>query len=126
MSTGKILGLFITTILCTSCAGDRGVKIKNETMVPISVVVRAKENKTTASPIIISRIVNPGGEATVALDQQNFRGATFSIQGTTVTGPGIVPLTTNECIFSSGNAARVVFVPKNDGTVICGVTQIAN
>lgn len=122
----KILGLLAVIILCISCAGNRGLKVKNETMVPVNVIVRAKENRTTTSPMIISHVVNPGEEATVTLDQKDFKGITFSVQGTTVTGPGIVPLTTNECILSSSNAARVIFTPKYDGTVVCGVTQLAN
>jgi len=126
MITKKILGLLAVTTLCVSCAGDRGLKVKNEAMVPVNVVVRAKENKTTTNPVIISRVVNPGEETTVTLDQKNFKGVTFSVQGTTVTGPGIIPLTTNECILSSGNSAKVIFTPKYDGTVVCGVTQIVN
>lgn len=123
----KTLGVLITTILCASCAGDRGVKIKNETMVPINIVLRAKENKALTNPVIISRVVNPGEETLVDLNQpRDFRGVTFSVQGTTITGPGIIPLTTNECIFSSSNAASVVFTSKIDGTVVCGVTQIRN
>jgi len=123
----KTLRVLITTILCVSCAGDRGIKIKNETMMPINIVVRAKENKAPTNPVIISRVVNPGSETIVDLAQpKDFRGVTFSIQGTTVTGPGLIPLTTNECIFSSSNAASVVFTSKMDGTIICGVTQIRN
>lgn len=127
MKIKKTLGVLITTILCVSCAGDKGVKIKNETMIPINVIVRAKENKAPKNPVIISRVVNPGEETLVDLAQpSDFRGVTFSVQGTTVTGPGIIPLTTNECIFSSSNAASVVFKSKFDGTVICGLTQIRN
>lgn len=109
-------------LLSPLCAGE--LKVKNNATTPVKVTVRAKENQSGISPFIISQIVLPNEEITVTIDEKKFNGVTFSVQGTTVTDPSIVPLTSNECVLS-GHEGRVVITPKSDGTaLVCGVTQI--
>jgi hypothetical protein len=112
-----------------SCLWAGDVKVKNDTTMSVSVTVRAKENKTTNSPFIITQVVQPGEEITVTVDEKKFNGTTFSVQATTIppSQPTIttpIPLTSNECVLS-GYEARVVIATKSDGSaLVCGVTKL--
>lgn len=115
--------IVITSVLLSPlCAGE--VTVKNDTAVTISVTIRGVENKSTNSPFTLIRNVKPGKNITVTLDEQEFEGVTFSVQGTTITAPAILPLTSNECVLS-GCGGEVKFVNKADGSaLVCGVTHV--
>ncbi len=109
-------------LLSPLCAGE--VTVKNDATVTISVTIRGMENKSPNSPFTLIRNVKPGKDITVTLDEKEFEGVTFSIQGTTVTALGIIPLTSNECVLS-GCEGEVKFVNKADGSaLVCGVTHV--
>ncbi len=114
--------MMVGILLSPLCAGE--VTVKNDTTVTISVTIRGVENKSTNSPFTLIRNVKPGKDITVTLDEKEFEGVTFSVQGTTVTAPGVITLTSNECVLS-GCGAKVKFVNKADGSaLVCGVTQV--
>ncbi len=115
--------IVITSVLLSPlCAGE--VKVKNDTAMIVRVEIRGIENNSISSPFTLIRNVKPGKDITVALDEKEFEGVTFSVQGATVVAPGIVALTSNECVLS-GCSAEVKFVSKSDGSaLVCGVTHV--
>ena len=132
--------IVITSVLLSPlCAGE--VKVKNDTPRTINVTIRGIENKSGKSPVTLTREVDPGKDITITLDEKEFNGTTFSIQGTTVvTAPGVVTsneaggpvvvapsavaLTSNEDVVS-GSLAKLVFVTKTDGSaLVCVVTRV--
>ncbi len=109
------------------CAGE--LKIRNSVATPVNVSVIVKESKGGVYPLtfaqtVQSGIVQPGEEAVMILDEKKFKDATFSIQGTTITAPPIIPITSNKCDLSS-YAGEVVFTTEDGGSELaCEVTQI--
>lgn len=132
MTLEKKIKIILAASFSILCAGE--LKIKNSTTTPVNVVVMAKENKIvkenkkaadsfSLAQTIQSGIIQPEEEISVTLDEKKFKDATFSVQGTTITAPPIVPITSNEGIIS-GYKGKAEFTFKEDGSLICNVTQV--
>lgn len=123
MAIKKIFQFLIMTgaLLSPLWAGE--VNVKNDTTVTVSVTIRGKENKSANSPFNLTRDIQPGKSITVTLDEKEFEGVTFSVQGTTVAVPPLLTLTSNECVLT-GCEGKVVFSTKSDGSaLVCIVTH---
>ena len=133
MTLEKKIKIILAASFSILHAGE--LKIKNSTTIPVNVVIMAKENriikesKKTADSFslaqtIQSGIIQPEEEISVTLDEKKFKEATFSVQGTTITAPPIIPITSKESIVS-GYEGEVVFSSKDgDSELVCSITQV--
>ncbi len=119
------VAVLVSILFSALYAGE--LNVKNNTAVSVIVTVRAKENKDDGYPSLTishevqSIIVQPNKEITVVLDEKKFNNAVFSVQGTTVTAPPVVPIISNECVFGGGKNSAVF--TQEGAALICGVAQ---
>lgn len=127
MTLKKIFSsFFISGVLLSSVYAGQ-VTAQNNTSMTVSVTIRGVENDSGKTPFTLIQHVRPGKHITVQLEENDFgKGVTFSVQGTTITTPGVPVLTSNESILTScyDRDVKVVFASKSDGSgLACAVTQ---
>lgn len=127
MTFKKIFSSFIISGVLLSSLYAGQVTAQNNTSMTISVTIRGVENDSGKTPFTLIQHIRPGKHITVQLEESDFeKGVTFSVQGTTVTAPGVPVLSSNESILTSCyyKDAKVVFTSKSDGSgLACAVTQ---